>query len=136
MAENYANKEHHIVELGQHHKLYKKVVTHVTTTMTDSIEEFSESHWKEILDEAYKHYKKIKKKNGGKKKEKMLKRMIPNNVVIVLLKEMTWNETSQIDNGMMLSDLPTISFYCVEMYLLQMLADTTITALWKKNPRF
>jgi hypothetical protein len=51
--------------------------------MTDSIEEFSETHWKEILDEAYKHYKKIEKKNGGKKKEKMLKRTIPDDVVIV-----------------------------------------------------
>ncbi|KAF8328738.1 hypothetical protein F5887DRAFT_1082943 [Amanita rubescens] len=75
-AENYANKEHHVVEPGQHRRLYKKVVTHVTTTMTDSIEEFSETHWKVILDDAYKHYKKLEKKNGGKKKEKMLKRTI------------------------------------------------------------
>jgi hypothetical protein len=40
-------------------KLYKKVIAHVTTTMTNSIEEFSEAHWKEILDGAYSIIRKV-----------------------------------------------------------------------------
>ena len=85
LAENYANKEQHVIQPGQHWKLYKKVMTHVTTTMTDSIEEFSETHWKAILNNAHSYHREDekKKKNGGKKKEKMLKRMMSDDIVIV-----------------------------------------------------